>query len=626
MFGNASIFISRQPSVPLTGTPYISAFHVENDQRSRVYFDSSADITGLTTTGFKINDKTISSLTLNGTNTSGHYITVGSAFKYGEVINIEYLGGNGTILEFPKDYVANNLIYSGTEVWVTPTGGGSKNGTKANPYSMTELNAATLTAPTRVNIAKGSYSGSLTAKNGNSSTGEYIVYEGYDTDEGDMNYDVFHPNYGDTLDATRIPLFTGTGGTTVFCNMMDNNKNYIVFKNIQITNYYQGWRNQSTSYSVRYCHWDNVVATEGAYSTSTSGSGICMNYKVDHTEKPRHNKVVNSLFDNWTIQNVEIDSDEGFLYNVKSYSNRAVNSYDTDYLIKIGRGTNFVVRNCHAEKVGATGHTGHGITFKSGELDGGVVTTDANIVNSYIIDCTVKNVNGAIQFRRSFVRDCFAINCVIEGGANDCGGIVIRDGAGNNTVDRCYVSGVSASDFGGITFKETSEDNTNQTCDDNIIKNSIFVGDGSATDSAILFGTDSTAMGVSGNKFYNNTFYNYNRLYRKQANCADNGGNELVNNIFHTATSRAYDANTMAFSVDSYNDYYNFTSDTGNPIGSNGNIDVNPVFADLIAFVPTATFTSIDVPKITGVDTDYNGDDRETTTTIGAVKHADETV
>ena len=102
---------------------------------------------------------------------------------------------------------------------------------------MTELNAATLTAPTRVNIKKGSYSGSLTAKNGNSTTKEFIIYEGYNNNPGDVYYDVYHPDFGDTLDATVMPLFTGGGAGTIFCSMMDNNKNYIIFKNLQIQNY-----------------------------------------------------------------------------------------------------------------------------------------------------------------------------------------------------------------------------------------------------------------------------------------------------------------------------------------------------------------------------------------------------
>lgn len=603
--------------------PTLTNFNIINTQTSRVYFNSTASVAGLAVTGFKINDKTISSITINGTSTTGHYITVSTPFKYGEVVNIECLGGTGTIKDFPKDYVANNILYVGAERWVTPTGAGAKNGTNlANAYSMTELNSASLTAPMRVNIAKGNYTGTLTAKNGNAGTGEYIIYEGYNNSPGDMNYAVYHPNYGDVLNANYMPLFDGGGGSTTFCSMMTQNYTHIIFKNIQVTNYYQGWRNQHASWSLKNIQWDNVVASPGSISGSY-GSGIIIQYKIEHTVKPIYNKIVNSLFVNWTIENCSIDSDEGFLYNVKSYSDRTIQADDTDYLIRIARGTNLVVRKCHAEKVGDTGHTGHGIAFKAGEDSS---TADAKIENSYIIDCTVKNTAGAIQFRHSHSKNNFAINCTIDGsgGNADTGGIVFRDGANGNTADGCYVSGVKDASYGGVTFCETTEDYANQVVSGNIIKNSIFIGN-ATNNSFINFGGGpaNLAMTATGNKFYNNTVYGYQNLYRRYTTCVDGGGNEFKNNLFVNIPDRLYDSNFVTLSADSNNNYYNFTSDTGNPIGTNGNIDVNPNFVNTVDFVPQTTMY---VDRINTVQYDHNGKVRANPTTIGAVTHSAEGV
>ena len=62
--------------------PVLSNFRVEDDQKSRVYFDSSEPIWGSSKVGFKIEGKTISSLSVNEGSTTGHYFKVSNSFNF----------------------------------------------------------------------------------------------------------------------------------------------------------------------------------------------------------------------------------------------------------------------------------------------------------------------------------------------------------------------------------------------------------------------------------------------------------------------------------------------------------------------------------------------------------------
>ena len=69
------------PTPPSSSTPILTNFSIDDYQKSRVYFDASADITGMTTTGFVISGKTISSVTIDGDGLGG-YFTVSSPFTF----------------------------------------------------------------------------------------------------------------------------------------------------------------------------------------------------------------------------------------------------------------------------------------------------------------------------------------------------------------------------------------------------------------------------------------------------------------------------------------------------------------------------------------------------------------
>ena len=66
-----------------------------------------------------------------------------------------------------------------------------------------------------------------------------------------------------------------------------------------------------------------------------------------------------------------------------------------------------------------------------------------------------------------------------------------------------------------------------------------------------------------------------------------------------------------------YNDFYTTGTWTDTLIGTNGNININPNFVDLVDFVPQAEIQT--VPRILGVNYDYNTKERANTTTIGAL-------
>ena len=604
MFGNAAIFISRQPSVVLTGTPVLSNFNIENDQQSRVYFDASADVTDMTIAGFYINERSLTlTIDLDGL---GGYFTSTTPFKYGEIVTIECRSGDGTVYDFPKDYVTNNIIYSGTEYYVTPTGAGSKNGlTIGNAFDMTALNAASISAPARVNIQKGSYSGSLTAKTGNSTTKEYIVYEGYNIAPGDVDYSVFHPAHDAVLDATIMPLFTGINSSDVFCALASSQK-YVIFKNLQVTNYYQGFKNQTAGSNVRNIFFDNIVITEGGSSTAGSGYGILMNYNPSHTVPTTFTRVVNTTMKNHSGGEMNIYGNDAFVYNTKVYSDRTNNTADADYTIAISAGHYIVIRNCHAEKIGDTGHDGHGISFRGSDY----FTEASSIQYSTIINCSVKNIIQAYQFRHTDVKNNFLIGSSADGvGANGTQGIVFRDGASNNVADRCIITNCVT----GILYYDSTEDTTPNIYSsyNNIVKNCIF----DTVETGIRSSYVGTPEPTTNNFIYNCTFKNITTdLFYANQNIVNL---QLANNIVVDSDCNYFSGTATNDETWSNSIFYNntFTTPTGGTV-------LNPLLN--ASYQPQVAFTSVDATKITGVDKDYNGDTREAVTTIGAVMHADE--
>jgi len=87
--------------------PTISTFVINDANKDRIYFSSSEVITASTFSGFTVATptKTISSVTINAGQTTGHYFTVSAAFSYGETPTLAYSGSGSNL----QDLVGNAL-------------------------------------------------------------------------------------------------------------------------------------------------------------------------------------------------------------------------------------------------------------------------------------------------------------------------------------------------------------------------------------------------------------------------------------------------------------------------------------------------------------------------------------
>jgi hypothetical protein len=111
------LFISQIEAVG-ENNPELSNFEIVDAYRNRIYFDSSEIITGSTYAGFTIANpsKTITGITINANNVTGHYFTVDSDFLYGETPTILYSGTGSDIendFELPLEaFTAVNIVNS----------------------------------------------------------------------------------------------------------------------------------------------------------------------------------------------------------------------------------------------------------------------------------------------------------------------------------------------------------------------------------------------------------------------------------------------------------------------------------------------------------------------------------
>lgn len=85
--------------------PTLSNWTVTNDNRDRVYFDSTEILFGTTFAGFTLTGKTITALQINTGQLTGHYFTVNSPLLFGDVIDVAYSGTGSNI----RDAVGNAI-------------------------------------------------------------------------------------------------------------------------------------------------------------------------------------------------------------------------------------------------------------------------------------------------------------------------------------------------------------------------------------------------------------------------------------------------------------------------------------------------------------------------------------
>lgn len=634
--------------VEVTGFPVLSNFNINDTNKDRVVFDASADITGMTTTGFVISNKTILSVTIDGDGLGG-YFTVSAAFDFWDNNTIR-LGENSDttnrqsaiLYNFTLSYIVNNITEPTAAVnrYASITGGGLHDGTsEANAWTLQEAigidfgNQGQAVAGETVWVKAGNYGNiNLDCRVHGTSTSP-IKYIGYKTIIGDISTNYY--DYGVTFSNTEMPTLTGNDSGT---GILLQGTTYVIFKNIQVRDYAFGF-NGSDQIVNNHLVFERI---NGYTFAAGADSGACfMNWQIkegtgDSTEafiSSDYMKVIDCVGINSNMANYQLFGDgNNLIKNCKSYADQDTAASISDYHFAVN-GHNCIITGCHAEnKVfdntanGGTwsGLYTHGIQIR-GSQRGSVYGNNYNLIEN----CTSVSVLESLAIRNygcdyNVIKDCISKK---NGSYGDSvtngwhsGGLVIWGGADYNIIERCSVLDQPY----GIMFWDNDEENNysgNEIGDNNIIRNCIIAG----CNWTIAFQGETTPTSpLRWTKLYNNTFYNNNFLLRDGP--VDLTEFKFKNCIFKSIGSTSLNENSDILDTEITFESCDFHTNFGSwsPAGT-GNISLDPNFLTVVegGFVPQESGLTV-APKLFGVEYDINKAERESTTTIGAVKHASE--
>lgn len=390
--------------------PVLSNFTIEDAQPTRVYFDSSKIITATTVTGFVIQGKTISSVTIAAGLTTGHYFTMSAAFNFWDNDNINYSGGsdiadldtNG-VYDFTLSYTTNNIAEptispSNYRYMATAADGGSdsNNGlTTGTPWLTLKYSVGQLPSGGgyKIWVKTGTYTGENIVDGDidpGTESAPYVI-EGYKTTIGDItsNYYTYTPlTTPDALDNTEMPIFDG-GDRTTGQFFHQSNDAYWIKRNIQVTGYKEGFRSTSTNGQIV----DNCNLKDIGSTTVNNGLGI---YYLSSDALAHRSRVLNCNLVDITAVAVRLGGDNCLIDNTNVYCRTGSDNNEvTDYYFSM-EGQYGTVRNCLAYKDtnSGLGHNGHGFSAKT--------NNNASPVHYNLFEnCTAIGILGSFQARHA---------------------------------------------------------------------------------------------------------------------------------------------------------------------------------------------------------------------------------
>lgn len=332
----------------------------------------------------------------------------------------------------------NRTPISGDNVYFVTTSGKSTNNGSSESTAWSLKQAFLAARAGDIVYVKGGNYGSLNLSVSNSGTVDKpIMFIGYYSTPGDINaVNGSTYKYGNSLNPMAMPLISGNTvsgigqGTGMFIN-----RNYIKIKNFQLTRYTTGLNSTGI-----YNEFDNIVASEmgdfnpsHSYPTGTSnaflnysGSGIIIN--------GNYSQLTNSLVLNCGAQGITVSGGKYQYHNYnKIYSDSQLNPCDYYYLFANGASFN-KVENAMIERIGDLTHNGHGLVLK-------VEAMDNNFIN-----CEIRNTSLECSF--TGVKNNSFDKCIVVGGSDFDGGILIANGANNNTFRECVLDRTKGIGFG----------------------------------------------------------------------------------------------------------------------------------------------------------------------------------
>ena len=470
--------------------PTLSNFRVEDANKNRVYFDSSEPITASTVNGFFITEKTVTGVTINAGQNTGHYFTVSSPFNFWDNNTIRY-EGNGSLSwtvnnpsdmqdldgnklqDFTLSYIDNNIAEPETtaEKFVTPsaTGGGDGN-SEATAWTMAEA-VANATPGTTVWMKAGDYGNIMFTVTLDGTPTQPIKFIGYKDTTGDITSNYRYDNLKTTpLNPSEMPTMTGTfsAGSQFGRPIYFAGAHYLIFRNLQLRRYsnsIDGIANENLTNS--HIIFDAINSDDMLQSTInvyTNKSG------TEHPIGSNNMRVLNSTMTNYEMSAVALWGDGSCLIErVRVYNDMP--GRKPDYQIFVSGDYN-IIRNCEIEiSRSAQGASTHGF---------GVRGTQKNHNYYNLIEKNVAhNINESFYIRNdgsyyNVIKDCYADEGdALPSDINYRGLVWLWGGSNYNVVER--VEGYNMQY--GIGFKDNNEEplNTYVQGHDNVIRNSLFI-------------------------------------------------------------------------------------------------------------------------------------------------------
>lgn len=535
----------------------LSNFRIENEHKNRVYFESSDAIIDASVLGFYISGKSIADIHINGSSASGHYISCSSEFTFWDNNTIRYEGSDSNIVKFALTYIRNNISEpeANKYYYVATSGSDSNDGLSENSAFRTINKAASVAnAGSTVWVKAGNYGKEYVSISHSGTPTQPIKFVGYRENIGDITS--MYYNYGDgALNSSKMPLIDHGSPTSKTYAIKASYKDYIVIRNFQFSNCNQAIYNEYGNANII----DNCVAKEVGSESAAYGRSFY------HNGEGINNRILNSTSINSSRSSFTTNSDFTLFYNNRAYCNEPGTNESTDYYFQLGnKASHCIIIDNYAKRDGELYHSGHGLSIENAENTSRI--TEFNLVENF----TSVNMRG-VELRHSGVRYNVVRGMIIYGegsGSNKSTGIVIRDGAHDNIVENCVID--TGGRNSGIFFWDSAEDEASFGFD-NIIRNNVFKNCGIGI---YINDSEGNSGKGSGNKIYNNTFYNISSMFRTKGS-PNFYGNEIKNNILHSVAKFEYSGGDGNGWVLDFNNFHNGIYGKGN-----NTFRENPEFED----------------------------------------------
>jgi hypothetical protein len=528
-------------------SPTLSDFLIKKDQPNRIFFKSSKPITGSNFKGFNVVGREISGIKINSNSQEGHYITMSRSFDFWDNVLIEYKEESNIVdkdgnpvanlslslveNEIPEPDVQNSRFVSAD---ATGNGDGSS---ENNAWTLNQASNGAQSGMT-IWIKSGDYGSQKLEISVNGTRNQPIKIIGYNQSPGDDPQ--IEKTLGFQFSANTMPLFHDGDGSALILQK----KNYIIVKNLQISNFSERGINLDDS---NFIHVENCYIEGGL-------SGIWSNGRKETNTRAIDNLVLNTSFHGIKLAGEFNRISRNFVASNKVMS--------MDYYIMINGhetgGYGNIVDSNVVDRFSGDTHKGHGIAFKGGGA--GV----RYIRSGLIYDNQVFNCRGAIELRHSRVMNNVVKGNTVRGnnakGIENTMGIKFRDGSNHNTVVGNTIYDVDAI----IRFHNAGEDSSadgKKAGFNNIFGSNICYN-------ANYFVLADSGTETYGNHFLLNTVYNVKRF--TDITIPFDNSNIFENNIISNCKSIV---NKGTF------DTNNFFSNSFGPVGKNI-INEDPKFRD----------------------------------------------